>query len=60
MHTNGAHKNNDTTTTPVFMGLNKTTQTRAAQEKFKIDVLKRMYFNVNDENSITLEYVNAV
>jgi hypothetical protein len=61
MHTNGAHKNNDNTTTPLFIGLNKTTQkTRTAQERFNIDVLKQMYFNVNDLNAITLEYVNLM
>jgi hypothetical protein len=60
MHTNGAHKNNDNTT-PIFIGLNNTAQkARTAQEKFKIDVLKQMYFNVNNENAVTLEYVNLM
>jgi hypothetical protein len=33
IHTNGAHKNNDNHTTPIFIGLHKTTQkTRTPQE----------------------------
>jgi CRISPR/Cas system CMR-associated protein Cmr1 (group 7 of RAMP superfamily) len=39
----------------------KKTQTprkKSAQEKIKIDVLKQMYLNVNDENAILLEYFN--
>jgi hypothetical protein len=50
IHITGAYKNNDNTT-PIFIGLNKTTQiTWKPQEegstrKDKSDVLKQMYFN---------------
>jgi hypothetical protein len=64
-HTNGAHKNNnDNNTTPIFIGLNKTTQkTRTPQEegmqiKIRSDVLKHMYFNVKEGNVVALEYFN--
>jgi hypothetical protein len=56
--------NNDNNTTPIFIGLHKTTQkhgrrkTKVVQEKIKRDVLRQMYFNVNDENAVTLEYFN--
>jgi hypothetical protein len=60
MQTNGAHKNNnDNITTPIFTRLNKTTQKTDAQEQVKSEVLKQMYFNVNDENAITLKYFNS-
>jgi hypothetical protein len=59
IHTNGAHKNNNNNITPIFMGLNKTTQkTQTQEEKLKSGVLKQMYFNVNDGDAITLEYFN--
>jgi hypothetical protein len=64
--TSGAHKNsNDKNTTPIFIGLNETTQKhrrrerKIAQEKINNLVPKQMYFNVNDENAITLEYFNV-
>jgi hypothetical protein len=62
MHTNGAHKNNNIT--PICIVLNKTTQKhrrckkKVVQEKIKSHVLKQMYFNVNDESAIILEYFN--
>jgi hypothetical protein len=33
MHTNGTHKNNDNTTMPMLIGLNKTTRNTDAQKK---------------------------
>jgi hypothetical protein len=66
-NTKEAHKNNnDNNTTPVFIGLNETTQQIRTQEeegsatKIMSDVLKQMYayFIVNDENALTLEYFN--
>jgi hypothetical protein len=45
------------------LGLNKTTQKhgcckKVVQEEIESDVLKQIYFNVNDENAITLECFN--
>jgi hypothetical protein len=55
IHTSGALKNNNhTTTTPIFVGLNKTmkkkkqtSQEEISIRKIKSDVLKQMYFSVN-------------
>jgi hypothetical protein len=53
----GAHKNNNTTT-PMFIGLNKTTQKyerrkrKIARERIKSYVHKQTYFIVNDKNAI--------
>jgi hypothetical protein len=61
IHTNGAYKNSNDNTTPIAIGLNKTTQkTRTSQEegsarKDKERCVKQMYLNVSDEN-MTLEY----
>jgi hypothetical protein len=59
----GAHGNNNDNTTPMFMGLNKTTQKherrkrKTARERIKSYVLKQMYFSVNDKNAtIALNY----
>jgi hypothetical protein len=54
--------NNDNNTTVIFMGQNKTPQnTRTPQEemsarKLKDYILVQNYFNVEDENTITMEY----
>jgi hypothetical protein len=51
MYISGANKNNnDNTTTPIILGLNKTTQKiRTPREecsaRYKSDVLEQMYFN---------------
>jgi hypothetical protein len=59
----GAHKNKyDNNTTPIFIGLNKTTQKhgrrkrKIPRKRIKIYVLKQMYFNVNNENAIAMKY----
>jgi hypothetical protein len=65
--TNGAYKNNsDNIITQIFIGLNKTKQhkkhgcckMKTVLENVKGNVLKQMYFNVNDKTAITLEYFN--
>jgi hypothetical protein len=63
LHTKGAHKrNNDSSTTPIFIGINKATQKhrrrrkKTARERIKSYVLKQMYFSVNDENATALKY----
>jgi hypothetical protein len=56
--------NNDNNTTLIFIGPNKTThKTRTPQDgistrKKKVYVLKQSYFNVEEENTIILEYFN--
>jgi hypothetical protein len=54
IHTNGAHNiNNDNNTTPMFIGLHKTTQkhgphkSKISQGNFKSYIHKQIYFNVN-------------
>jgi hypothetical protein len=52
----------DNNATPMFIGLNKTTQKHGrckrerAREKIKSYVLKQMYFNMKDKNAIALVY----
>jgi hypothetical protein len=56
IHTNGTYSNsNNTNTTPMFTGLNKTTQNhrrrqrKIVQERIQSYVLKQMYFSVNNK-----------
>jgi hypothetical protein len=64
IHNNGGLKNNNDNITPIFIGLNKTTQKhgchkgRVTQRKINSYVPKQMYINVNDENVMTLECFN--
>jgi hypothetical protein len=50
----------DNNATPMFIGLNKTTQKHGrckrerARERINSSVLKHIYFNMKDENSIAL------
>jgi hypothetical protein len=60
IHTNEAHKNNNKT--PIFIGLNKTTQKhghrkrKITRERIKNYISNYVCFRVNDKNAISLKY----